>query len=484
MTVDVQLLIDGEQVSCDERAEVLNPARPGEVVGTAALARREHAEQAVEAARCAFPEWAQTSVADRASLIVKAANAAAFDEDERARLLTREQGKILSEARGEVALFGRLMQLALPFVDNIATDRTFDDPARGGRLVATLRPRGPAVAITAWNWPLAQTAQKLGSMLLAGNTVVVKPALECPLTVLQTLERVVAELPPGVVNVLTGTVPEIGGVLTGHSDVRHISFTGSVASGAAVARAAAANITNVTLELGGNDPAILLDDVEIDDRMILRLLQGAFTGTGQGCQLIKRLYVHRSRYDDLVARMLEVMNRTYVVGDGLKDEVTMGPLCTARQRDFVEGLVGDACRGGATATEAGRRHDSAVSDGGFFLMPTLVTDAADSDRIVEEEQFGPALPVLAFDNDDEAVRRANSTRYGLAASVWSADPERAWHVARRIEAGTVLINHHNVFVALGDAAFGGVKESGIGREGGLTGLEELMDLAVITDRKR
>lgn len=484
MTVDVQLLIDGKSVPIDERRDVVNPAHPEEVVGTAALGRAEHAERAVAAAVAAFPGWSATPIEERAAVVSQAAAAAVFDDDDRATLLTREQGKVLTEARAEIGMFPRLLQLSNPLAGRFATEERFDDPARKGGLVITRRPRGPAVAITPWNWPVSQIGQKIGPILLAGNTVVIKPPLEAPLSALTTLERVVSVLPPGVVNVVTGRVDDVGPTLTSHPDIRHISFTGSIRSGSEVMRAAAANVTNVTLELGGNDPALVLDDAVLDDRAFGRLAQGIFTTTGQGCQLIKRVYVHRSRHDELVDGLVAAVNRSYRVGDGLIEGVTLGPLCLGRQRDFVRELVREAASQGATVIEAGELDAAADVQHGFFQLPTIVTGVQDDDRLVTEEQFGPAIPIMAFDDDDDAVRRANDSRYGLAGSVWSGDSERAWRVARSLEAGTAMINHHNVFVALGDAPFGGVKQSGLGREGGVAGLEELMEPTVLTDRRR
>lgn len=480
---EARLFIGGEEIESGRWAEVQNPARPAEIVGRVALADASQAVDAVDASADAFPSWSATPIDKRVELIAAAAERAAADATERPSLLTREQGKVLREAKMEVGMFGMHLTSYARFAAEIDKVTKFDDPERGS-LVRRSRPRGPAVVISPWNWPVAQLGPKVGAQLMAGNTITVKPPLEAPLAVYETLKAVAASLPPGVLNVVTGEVSEIGSALLTHPKVRQISFTGGTTSGRQVMAQAASHVVNTVLELGGNDPAIVLADAELDGAAITRMLQSTFTTTGQGCQLVKRVYVHRSRHDELVELLQAGIDKFYVVGDGLEKETTMGPLCTERQRDFVRDLVVDARDRGATVLECGTTKDPDLVAGGWFHMPTLIVDVPADARVVREEQFGPVLPIVAFDDDDEALALANDTEYGLAASVWSGDRDRAWQLASSIDAGTVMVNHHNVFVIGGDAPQTGWKQSGLGPELGLDGVLALMETSVITDRTR
>jgi acyl-CoA reductase-like NAD-dependent aldehyde dehydrogenase len=284
------------------------------------------------------------------------------------------------------------------------------------------------------------------------------------------LQIIAKLLPPGVVNVVTGKASEIGDALVGHPLVRQVNFTGSISVGRHVMQVAAENITPVTLELGGNDPALVLEDAELNDEAFMRMYLGTFASTGQICMALKRLYVHESRYDEVVDGMLAACNRA-VVGDGLLPETTMGPVNNAGQLKIVTDMIDQARAKGADVRECGETPDDELyNGGGYFQKPTLVLDADPALDVVCDEQFGPVLPIMKFSSDDEAIRMANDSIFGLCSSVWSQDAERAVAVSKRLEAGYTYLNNHGPMGQDSRAPFGGFKQSGVGRNLGYDGV--------------
>ena len=475
--VTTGLFIDGDSrpATGGRNYDLYNPARPRELVGHAAAASVADVEAAVQAAHAAFPAWAALGFAERAErlrAVAKALTGDGADVAARARLFTREHGKIARETHMEISrLGGRFLQVA-DYGDRLAQDTRLGATPYGPQLntLITRQPRGVAALIVPWNWPLAILGAKLPQALVAGNTVVIKPAENAALAPVKTLQIIAKLLPPGVVNVVTGSSHEIGDALTGHPLVRAVNFTGSVPIGKHVMRVAAANVTPVTLELGGNDAALVLDDAELDDAAFDRLYWGAFGSSGQICMAIKRLYVHASRYDDLVDGLTAACERA-VVGDGLNPDTTMGPVNNAKQLRIVTHMIAEARAKGADVKECGQVPDPGLyTGGGYFQKPTLVYDADPSLAVVREEQFGPALPILKFQNDAEAIVAANDSEFGLCSSVWTQDPKRAVAAARQIEAGYTYLNGHGPTVQDGQGPFGGFKQSGIGRNMGFEGV--------------
>jgi acyl-CoA reductase-like NAD-dependent aldehyde dehydrogenase len=334
-----------------------------------------------------------------------------------------------------------------------------------------------------WNWPLFQLAGKLVPALLAGNTVVIKPSPLASLVVGRVVDALARVLPAGSVSTVLGPVETTVRALLTDRRVDLISFTGSVATGRRILALAAEGPTRAVLELGGNDPAVLLEDVELDRKTVVALMQSMFTTTGQGCQLIKRLLVHRSRADELVHLLREGIDAYYRLGHGLAPDTTMGPLVDETQMRRVQRLIDDAVAGGAEAVPLGEGPDRAAADG-WFIRPTLVLGSDRTAALVREEQFGPAVPVLTFENDDEAIELANEGPYGLGSSIWSADTERAARLADRLEAGATYLGNHNAFAVFRDTAVGGIGDSGIGVEWGEEGLLEYTRPHVVSRRRK
>lgn len=469
--VNTQLYIDGEYrpAESNRRYGIYNPARPSELVGYAAAATKKDVEEAVQAAHAAFPAWSGLGYTRRAELLRQIGYALTADEDEvnyRSQLFCREHGKILRETHLEISRLGERFFQCANYADRLAADELLEGPPFD--TLISRQPRGVAALIVPWNWPLAILGCKLPQALITGNTVVVKPANYSALTPTITLRKIAELLPPGVLNVVTGSSSEIGDPLVGHSLVRKVNFTGSVEVGRHVMKVAAENITPVTLELGGNDPGIILEDALLDEAAFKRLYLGAFMSTGQICMALKRLYVHRSRYDEVVAGLIAECNRQ-IVGDGLLPETTMGPMNNKKQLNLVKGMIAQARQAGAEVIELGQVVDQELYMHGYFQRPTLVVNPAHHLDVVQEEQFGPVLPIIPFDTEEEVISWANDSVFGLCSSVWSQDISRAVTLSRQIQAGYTYLNAHGPSAQDGRGPFGGFKQSGIGRNMGYEG---------------
>ncbi|RIK99747.1 MAG: aldehyde dehydrogenase [Proteobacteria bacterium] len=465
---DYTMTIGGQAVTSDGTFGVVNPAT-GQVFAQAPECSRAQLDVAMDAAVRAFRPWSR-DVGRRKQALLACAEAIKARLGELAPVLTQEQGKPLAKASeeliGAAVWFQYTASLDLPV--EVLQD---DDKVR---LEVRRRPYGVVGAITPWNFPVLLAVWKIAPALLAGNTVVVKPSPYTPLSTLALGEVLREALPPGVLNVVSGS-DQLGAWITSHPAVRKISFTGSVATGKKVAAAAAPDLKRMTLELGGNDAAIVLDDA--DPRQVAeKLFWGAFSNTGQICSAIKRLYVHE-RIAPAVIDALAGVARGVTVGDGMQPGSQLGPLNNAPQFERVIELVDDAKNAGGKIVTGG----APLGGGGYFYPPTLVTDVAEGVRLVDEEQFGPALPILTYRDVDDAVERANGTMFGLSGSVWSASPERAAEVAGQLECGTAWVNQHLAIVP--NAPFGGAKWSGIGVENGPWGLLGFTELQTVNIAK-
>ncbi|NQY60148.1 aldehyde dehydrogenase family protein [Cognatishimia sp.] len=470
--LETQLFIDGDirKAIGGRTYDLFNPARPDEKVGQAAKATAEDVDAAVNAAHRAFPAWAALSYEERAAHLRKVAEVLVADADDvttRARLFCREHGKILRETELELSRLGERFLLCAGYADRLAAD----ERVSGDRFdtIITRQPRGVAALIVPWNWPLAILGSKLPQALMAGNTVVVKPSNSASLAPSLTLKLIAETLPPGVVNVVTGSAGEIGDALVGHRHVRFVNFTGSVGIGQHVMRVAAGNTTPVTLELGGNDAALIMQDAKLDEEAFRRMYLGAFMSSGQVCMALKRMYVHRSRYDEVVEGFTAECQKQ-VIGDGLLPETTMGPVNNKKQLKVVTDLIAQSREAGFETVECGHVPDQDLYDQGYFQRPTLVYNPDPHAPIVSEEQFGPVLPIMPFDDDETAIEMANDSQFGLCSSVWTEDPERAVALSRRLEAGYTYLNAHGPMAQDGKGPFGGFKDSGIGRNLGYEGI--------------
>ncbi|WP_282950335.1 MULTISPECIES: aldehyde dehydrogenase family protein [unclassified Sphingopyxis] len=458
-----KMLIDGQLVEGAKTIEVVNPAT-GEPFTTAPAADEAQLDAAVAAARRAFPAWAATSWEKRRDCLLQFAQRLEEEAEDFARLLVREQGKPLAEARFEI---GATLQGIRYYAGAELPAETRSHS--NGSYEIERRPLGVVAAITPWNYPLILASNKFGPALLTGNTVILKPAPTTPLTSLELGRLACGIFPPGVFNVIADD-NDLGSRLTGHPDIAKISFTGSTGTGKRVMQGAAETLKRVTLELGGNDPAIVLRDADVE-AAARGLAATAFLNAGQICAAPKRLYVADQIYD-LFCERLVAAARALKLGAGDEDGVTLGPVQNNMQFCKVREMIDEAASQGRVLTGG-----HIANRPGFFIEPTVIADLDDEARLVADEQFGPVVPVLRFSDEGEAIARANSGPYGLGASIWSRDSDRARALARDLDAGTVWINQHVAIQP--DIPFSGAKQSGIGVEGGIEGVLEFTRLQVI-----
>jgi acyl-CoA reductase-like NAD-dependent aldehyde dehydrogenase len=458
--------IDGEAESSDQSFDVINPAT-GEPFARCPDAAREQLDRAVAAARKAFGPWSRKSFTERREAIANFAHGLAARIDEIGPVLTREQGKPIGQAKWEIGAAAHELEAMC----NLELKPQIIRNDGKHRVELVYHPIGVVAAITPWNFPIILAAHKIAHGLYAGNTMVLKPSPYTPLATLLMGEVARDTLPPGVLNTIAGG-NALGGWMTEHPGVDRISFTGSVATGKRVMASASGTLKRVTLELGGNDPAIVLDDANLEE-ITPNLFRGAFLNAGQICMAVKRIYAPDRLYEPLVEGLTKLA-RSHRVGDGMDPETEMGPLQNKMQFDKVMDVIEDTRRRTEARITTGGHQ---LNRPGYFIAPTVVADAQDDMRVVREEQFGPVLPILKYSELDDAIRRANDTRFGLCASVWTNDFERGAEIAKRIEAGTVWVNHHVGSEA--DMPFGGFKESGLGREIGSLGLASYMEPQVI-----
>ncbi|WP_448006197.1 aldehyde dehydrogenase family protein [Agromyces bauzanensis] len=468
------LFIGGEARQTAETLTIVDPAKPGVIVGEAASASPQDVTDAVAAAKAAFPAWSAMSATERAALMAEAIAGIADERDTDAAVLSQENGKVRMEGWIDALVFEIRWNLALMLADEVDTGKTL--PVVPGHIPVTtevaFQPLGVVTVIVPFNWPIAILGASLPHALLAGNTAIVKPPPSAPLATTRVVQRVAEKLPPGVLNVVTGRDENMAELIQ-NPDIAKVCFTGSVNGGKRIMEMAAKTLTRVTLELGGNDAAVFLEDAIIDDTHLDRLFAAIYDTTGQICMNTKRVYVHRSRMDELVAG-LEARLNTVVLGYGLDQGTTMGPLHQPAQKAFVEEIIQEAKDAGADVREYGTLPGGDLA-GGNFLRPAMVIDPDPSLRVVTQEQFGPVIPIIPFDTEEEAVAAANDTWSGLCGSVWTADVDAANRVGSQLVCGYVWVNDHGATRLDLRAPFGGMKQSGFGREQGIEGVRAFQD---------
>lgn len=466
----IPMIIGGQSIATKATLGVINPAT-GKVFAEVAAGTAAHVDLAVAGAQAAFPGWSGTPEAERQRLLHEIGNALQANRPALMELVTQESGKPLNglngvgagmEVGGAIAWTHVTADLSLPV--EVIQD---NDKAR---VEVHRKPLGVVASITPWNWPLLIAIWHVIPALRAGNTVVIKPSEYTPLATLRFVELANAILPPGVLNIVTGS-GEVGAAMANHPGIAKIVFTGSTATGRRIMQSAAGTLKRLTLELGGNDAGIVLPDVDVK-AIAPKLFAACFHNNGQTCAALKRLYVHESIYEALCDE-LAMLAAQVAVGDGLDPATQLGPVQNSRQLAIIEAFAADARRAGGRFLCGGKRREGE----GYFYEPTVVADLGDGTRLVDEEPFGPILPVIRYSDIDEVIARANANPQGLGGSVWSADGARAAALALRLECGTVWVNEHGVLQP--DAPFGGVKQSGIGVEFGQHGLAEYTSIQTV-----
>jgi len=472
--VSTPLYIGGEVRTTAETLPIADPGKPGVIVGHAAAASTQDVADAVAAAKAAYPAWSALTPQERAAKMAAAIEGVAAFRDEDAAILSQENGKVRFEAWVDALVFEIRWGLALSLADEVETSKVLE-PIPGAiptRTTVAHQSLGVVTVIVPFNWPIAILGASVPHALLAGNTVIVKPPLTAPLATARFIQRIAEKLPAGVLNVVTGADADMAGLIQ-NDDVAKVCFTGSVGGGKRMMEMASKSLTRVTLELGGNDAAVILEDAIIDDTHLDRLFAAIYDTTGQICMNAKRVYVHRSRLDEVVNGLAARLEKTQL-GYGLDADTTMGPLHSPVQKAFVDELIEEAKASGADVREFGELPGGDLA-GGNFVRPAIVVDPDPNLRVVTYEQFGPVIPVLPFDTEEEAIAAANDTWGGLCGSVWTASAESANRVGSQLVCGYVWVNDHGATRLDLRAPFGGMKQSGFGREQGIEGVRAFQD---------
>jgi succinate-semialdehyde dehydrogenase/glutarate-semialdehyde dehydrogenase len=464
-----QCYINGQWADADsgKTIDVTNPAT-GEVLGTIPNMGTAETRRAIEAANAAWVGWRKKTAKERANVLRKLFNLMMENQEDLAILMTAEQGKPMAESKGEVAY-------AASFIEWFAEEgkRIYGDviPAHQGdkRIVVTKEPVGVVAAITPWNFPSAMITRKAGPALAAGCPIVLKPATQTPFSALALAELAHrAGLPAGVFNVVTGSASQIGGEMTSNPIVRKLTFTGSTEIGKILLEQCAKSVKKTSMELGGNAPFIVFDDADLD-AAVEGAIMSKYRNTGQTCVCANRILVQDSVYDAFAAKLTAAVGKLKV-GDGLKGETQQGPLIDMKAVEKVEEHIADAVKKGAKVVAGGKRHALGLS----FFEPTILVNVTPQMAVAREETFGPVAPLFRFKTEDEAVKLANDTEFGLAAYFYARDLGRVWRVAEHLESGIIGINTGIISTEV--APFGGVKESGIGREGSKYGIEDYLEI--------
>ncbi|WP_312760716.1 NAD-dependent succinate-semialdehyde dehydrogenase [Pantoea brenneri] len=463
-------LADGQWHRTSTTFDVTNPAT-GEVIAQVAKAGKAETEQAIAAAERAFPDWRARTAKARAEILYRWYQLMIENKRWLGQLMTAEQGKPLKEAEGEVEYAASFIQWFAEQAKR-ANGEIIPPAKPGSRILATREPIGVVAAITPWNFPMAMLTRKLGPALAAGCTGIIKPANNTPLSAFALLALAKqAGVPDGVLNAVAGDTHAISDAIMASKAVRKISFTGSTEVGKLLMRNAAETMKKVSMELGGNAPYIVFEDADID-AAVQGAIANKFRNAGQVCVSVNRFYIHNAIYDRFTRQLAEEVNKLKV-GNGMEEGVIVGPLIEASALEKVEQHVKDAVAKGGKLLAGGERH----ALGGNFWQPTVITEAHEGMQLAQEETFGPVAACFRFDDEDEVIRRANDTPFGLAAYFYTQNLQRVFRVSAALESGMIGINECAVSTEL--APFGGVKESGLGREGSVLGMEEYLEVKAL-----
>ena len=466
-----KMTIDGQQSESLQYCEVINPAI-GEAFAQCQQGNVEELNKAVAAAKTAFNSWSQTSSAERKDIMLALAGVLEANMPELMALITQETGKPmggLNNVGSGMEVGGSIAWTQMTAELELAVDVVQDNDS--ARIEVHRKPLGVIGSITPWNWPLMIAIWHIIPALRTGNTVVIKPSEQTPVSTLRFVELANEVLPAGVLNIVTGE-GDVGHALTTHKDVSKIIFTGSTETGKRIMSSSSCNLKRLTLELGGNDAGIVLPDVDVKSTAN-QLFGACFHNNGQTCAALKRLYVHESIYDAVCDEMAELAKQVKV-GNGLEEGVELGPIQNAKQLQIVIDLAEDAKANGGRFLSGGNK----IAGEGYFFEPTIVADLTDGSRLVDEEPFGPIVPIIKYSDVDAVIAKANENDAGLGGSIWSKDIAKATELAKRMECGSVWINTHGAIQP--NAPFGGIKQSGFGVEFGLYGLEECTSIQTLS----
>ncbi|UWG96300.1 aldehyde dehydrogenase family protein [Dehalobacter sp. DCM] len=469
--IKINAIIDNQEIPAKEYTEIRDPGKRSDIVGFVALGNKEDVDLAVQAAHRAFFSWRTVRVEERIERLLEAGELLKQSVTDLTYLMAREHGGLMREVKMD------FMAGYSNFINYAQVVPAFLKPEQKEDVESWIsiekNPKGVVAAIVPWNMPVVLTMMKLVPALMTGNAIVVKPSPNAPLALTLLLKRMAAILPPGLINVVHGG-DDVGKALTSHPLVRKVAFTGGCATGKEVNIRSAQSLKAVTLELGGNDPAIILEDANLED-MMPKILRAVFTRSGQVCYAIKRIYVQDTLFDAFIDDFCARVNQ-YIVGYGLDERSNIGPVNNERQYTFVQSLIEQARQSGAEVRELGIKLDPKNWENGYYILPHVVIDKEHCTDLVQCEQFGPVIPIIPFTTVDQAIALANDSDYGLAASIWSTDSEKAKTIAREMEAGLTFINTHGLGSTVFGMPFGGIKNSGIGREG-----SPLLTLSAYTD---
>tara|TARA_B000000565_G_scaffold96349_1_gene71687 strand:+ start:348 stop:1805 length:1458 start_codon:yes stop_codon:yes gene_type:complete len=464
--------INGEWVEANSKdtISVNNPATLKEI-GTVPKCGKEETKNAIDAANAAWPQWKSTSARERSNILRKWFDLIISNKEELAQIMTIEQGKPINESRGEIVYGASFIEWFAEEAKRVYGD-TIPDPLTDRRIVVLKQPVGVVASITPWNFPNAMITRKCAPALAVGCPVVIKPASQTPYSAL-ALAALAEEagFPKGTLNVITGKASEIGDELAANPIIRKLSFTGSTEIGKVLMAKCAGTVKKVSMELGGHAPFIVFDDANIDDA-VAGAMQSKFRNTGQTCVCANRVYVQEKVYDEFCKKFVEAVSKMKV-GDGLEEDVTSGPLIDENSLNKVEEHVQDAVQMGAKVAIGGSKHSLGMN----FYQPTILTDVTPQAKITFEETFGPVAPVYKFKDENEVIELANNSPFGLASYFYSRDIGRVWRVAEALEYGMVGVN--TGLISKAEAPFGGIKESGLGREGSKYGIDDFIEIKYV-----